>query len=422
LIVSAGAISFSTGIGPAQAAARPPSVPAQAITVEQHQNTTRLVWNIAGSDPKRAAVEVVGADPAALQALAHGEITRDRWNSFLTVRVVAADDSRFPERPSLWGSYRVAGSVIRFEPRFPLEPGMNYRAEFDPARLQALARELTPSGHGVISEPRDSSKLAAEYSPAKKAADPTTRVAEVYPTSDRLPENLLRFYLTFTAPMSRGAAYRHIKLVDAATGTRVDSPFLELDEELWSPDGTRFTLLLDPGRVKRGLRPREELGPILEAGKSYALVVDGAWPDAAGHPLTAGFRKTFRVGPPDESSPDPKTWTIQDPPANSREPLEIRFPESLDRALLYRLIWIQDAAAQTVAGEVALGAAETRWRFTPASPWRAGEHRLVVGTELEDVAGNSVARPFEVDVAGPISGRITTKTVELPFRIGPGRR
>ena len=44
------------------------------------------------------------------------------------------------------------------------------------------------------------------------------------------------------------------------------------------------------------------------------------------------------------------------------------------------------------------------------------------GTELEDLAGNSVAQPFEVDAAGPISSRVTTKTVELPFQIGPGLR
>src|SRR5438105_1654786 len=79
--------------------------------------------------------------------------------------------------------------------------------------------------------------------------------------------------------MGRGAAYHHIRLLDA-TGRPVDAPFLELEEELWSNDGMRFTLLFDPGRIKRGLKPREELGPVLGAGKSYTLVIDGAWPDA----------------------------------------------------------------------------------------------------------------------------------------------
>ena len=61
----------------------------------------------------------------------------------------------------------------------------------------------------------------------------------------------------FDAPMSRGEAYRHIHLVDAKTGREVEAPFLELGEELWDGDFRRFTLLCDPGRVKRGLKPRE---------------------------------------------------------------------------------------------------------------------------------------------------------------------
>ena len=158
----------------------------------------------------------------------------------------------------------------------------------------------------------------------------------------------------------------------------MDAPFLELDEELWSPDGTRFTLVFDPGRIKRGLKPREEVGPVLEAGKSYSLVIDRDWPDASGNLLKTGFRKTFRVGPPDETSPDPKNWTVQSPRAGSRDPLEVRFPEPLDRALLDRLIWVEDAEAKVVAGQISVGEAETSWRFTPASPWQEGDYRLVV--------------------------------------------
>ena len=162
-------------------------------------------------------------------------------------------------------------------------------------------------------------------------------MAQVYPSSTTLPENLLRLYIYFSAPMSRGEAYRRIKLIDP-TGKPIDRPFLELDEELWSNDGTRFTLLFDPGRIKRGLKPREQFGPILEAGKSYSLIVDRDWPDATGSPLLAEYRKTIRAGPPDETSPDPKVWKVQAPLANTNDPLEVRFAEPLDRGLLDRLI------------------------------------------------------------------------------------
>ena len=112
--------------------------------------------------------------------------------------------------------------------------------------------------------------------------------------------------------------------------------FLELEEELWSPDGTRFTLFIDPGRIKRGLKPREMFGPVLEAGKSYCLVIDRGWTDATGDALQSEYRRIFRAGPPDESMPDPKKWSLVPPQARTRDAMVVRFPEPLDRALLER--------------------------------------------------------------------------------------
>src|SRR5439155_27034679 len=111
-----------------------------------------------------------------------------------------------------------------------------------------------------------------------------------------------------------------------------------------------------------------------------------------------GFRKSIRAGEPDEISPDPKTWSVHPPRADTRDPLEVRFPEPLDRALLDRLITVQDATGKSVPGRVSVAGEETIWRWTPNDPWRPGGHCLVIGTELEDVAGNSIARPFEVDL------------------------
>src|SRR5207302_1594426 len=105
-----------------------------------------------------------------------------------------------------------------------------------------------------------------------KPQTPPTKLVQVYPTADVLPENQLKFYLHFSAPMSRGEAYRRVHLI-GEDGKEVETPFLELEEELWDGEGTRFTLFFHPGRVKRGLKPREEVGPTLEEGKRYTLVV-----------------------------------------------------------------------------------------------------------------------------------------------------
>ena len=267
----------------------------------------------------------MGANAIALPALRMPGMTRDRWTSVLRVWVLSQTGSGPDENPPLLGSYRVEGDVVRFEPRFPLEPGVRYRAEFDPVRFDALAETVLNQPGLTHRKPASTAKLTAEFSVPKKRVQSTTTVAQVYPSSTTLPENLLRLYIYFSAPMSRGEAYRRIKLIDP-TGQPVDRPFLELDAELWSGDGRRFTLLFDPGRIKRGLKPREEFGPILEAGKSYSLVIDRDWPDATGSPLREEFRKTIRAGPADESSPDPKAWRVHAPRAERKIRWKCTFP------------------------------------------------------------------------------------------------
>ncbi len=280
--------------------------------------------------------------------------------------------------------------------------------------MHATVKEVDPGAS--IPKPGPSPRtITADFLQPKGEDSPPTSVAAVYPSGAQLPENLLRFYIHFSAPMSRGEAYRHLKLIDTATSKPVHAPFLELEQELWSPDGKRFTLFIDPGRIKRGLKPREMFGPVLEAGKSYCLVVDRGWTDAAGNGLQSDFRRTFRAGPPDESMPDPKKWSVVSPRAGSREALEARLPEPLDRALLERLVGVLDAEGREVAGVVSIADAETVWRFIPRDSWREGAYRLVVGSELEDVAGNSVASPFEVDLTTPITKRMTSDRVEVPF-------
>jgi hypothetical protein len=299
------------------------------------------------------------------------------------------------------GSYRVEGEVLRFEPRFPLARGVRYRAVFRPAGRAARPVE-------------------ARLFVPKPGRKPTTVVTHVYPSADRLPENQLKFYLHFSAPMRRGEAYRHVKLLDEK-GKPVDLPFLELDEELWDPAGKRFTLFFDPGRIKRGLKPREEVGPALVEGKRYTLVVDRGWRDEEGSPLKEGFRKSFAVTAPDDTPPDPKAWKLAPPPAGTRAPLRVSFPEPMDHALLHRLVWVADARGRKVPGNVAVGDGETRWSFTPAKPWAAGPYNLVADTRLEDLAGNSIGRPFEVDEFRRIEREVKAETVKLPFAVKPGR-
>ena len=67
------------------------------------------------------------------------------------------------------------------------------------------------------------------------------------------------------------------------------------------------------------------------------------------------------------------------------------------------------------AGTIELGDKERLWRFLPAKPWKSGKYRLAVDMALEDLAGNRVGRPFEVDVLHPVQKHLEVRIVRLPF-------
>ncbi|WP_254053339.1 Ig-like domain-containing protein [Singulisphaera sp. GP187] len=359
----------------------------------------------AGEGAAPSSIEVDGIDPtdlAALSALSQVKPTTFAWSRVFTV-TVAPEGQDEDERPPILGTYRVVDARLRFEPRFPIEPGLRHRAAFRPSQLPL--------------EPYQGLKdVVTEFKRPLPPPPEPAFVVRVDPASDRLPENLLKFYLHFSAPMSRGEAYARVTLINAQ-GRTLDVPFLEVGEELWDPSGTRLTLLLDPGRIKRGLKPREDLGPILEAGKAYTLVVDRSWSDATGHPLRESYRKSFKTGPADETQPDPKNWIVKPPAARTSDPLSLEFPESLDRAMLNRTLSVLDPEKQEIPGRVELNALATRWSFHPDRAWTPGRYQVVVDTTLEDLAGNSIARPFEVDVQHPITRRTESGTVSIPLEI-----
>jgi hypothetical protein len=285
------------------------------------------------------------------------------------------------------GAYAVEGGDLVFRPRFPLNPGMHLRAVYRGVET-------------VFDVPGASAPLVA-----------TTRVAAVYPSASVLPENMLKLYVFFSAPMQKGDSWQHISLL-REDGSKVEGPFLELEQELWDRDQRRFTVLFDPGRIKRGLASLAEAGAALEAGHTYTLVISRTWRDGRGAPLAEEFRKKFQVVEADRTPPDPAKWRVSPPRAGGVEPLVITFPEAMDFALLHHEISVTG-----VSGTVEVGRGETEWRFTPDRPWSAGEHKIVVRTTLEDLAGNHILRAFDVDVFDRVTPKVMAETVTLPLRI-----
>jgi hypothetical protein len=280
---------------------------------------------------------------------------------------------------------------------------VKYRAVFRPAHL--------PVGGDA-----NQRVVSAVFQLPARVVKPVQAVSRVYPTADVLPENLLKFYLHFTGPMRGGEVYDHIHLINAK-GQEVELPFLEIGEELWDTTMTRLTLFIDPGRIKRGVTPLEEIGPSLEEGKEFTLVIDRDWQDAEGNPLKQEFRRKFKVGPPQREALDPKKWKIKSPSTGGQAALTMAFPVPVDHALALRVIQVIDEAGQLVAGQTATQDAERQWTFTPERPWRAGKYQIIVQSTFEDVAGNNIGKPFEVDLFEGVERRITNTATKLPFEV-----
>jgi hypothetical protein len=216
--------------------------------------------------------------------------------------------------------------------------------------------------------------------------------------------------------MSLDAGYRYIHLLDES-GSEVTMPFLVLDHGLWDPAHQRFTVLFDPGRIKRGIKANLEQGPPLKTGRKYELVIDAAWPDATGRPLANSFRKVFKVGPADRRSPDYKKWRVLAPLRGTRSPVSLRLEKSLDAALLKRMIVVCDSSGERIEGTIETAGAETEWSFIPTRPWRPGRFEIRINPALEDLAGNNLVRVFDTDLDEVNPHKQHLKFVRLEFSV-----
>jgi hypothetical protein len=361
-----------------------------------------LRWVPDSSDTNRSILEVTGLNEATLKQLRRTDWKPAQWQQLLAVRAEQGDLLADIGLPPMLGTYRVTADSLRFEPQFPLEPGVTYRATLQSGQLpggkKSGARPLTT----VLQFPRKT--------------EPTTVVTQIFPSADVLPENLLKFYVHFSASMSGGHIYEHIHLLNEA-GQPVELPFLEIDEELWNPEMTRLTLFIDPGRIKRGVKPLEEIGPALEAGKRFTLIIDQAWKDSAGLRLKQDFQKKFLVGPSDREPPNPARWKIVAPKAGTTATLAVQFEKPMDHALAQRMIQVTPTAGNQTKGKVTLEDGERRWVFHPVEAWRPGSYKLAVQTTIEDQAGNNIGKPFEVDVFDGVQRRLTNSTVTVAFEV-----
>ena len=372
----------------------------------QSQNTLQLELILDEGHSDFGALRCQGLEKDLLDHLQEAEAVEARLKTLVKVFPVAAS-ARPDDLPGMLGQFQLRSSALLFHPRLPFIEGKNYQVQIEVPGLYRLAGLDFPQSQ--IPE-----HLSATMAIPLQGSLARTSVVQVYPTSSELPANLLKWYLCFSAPMSLESVYPHLYLLDEK-GEKTAAPFLELTPELWDQQRQRLTLWMDPGRIKSHLAPNRELGQPMEAGKTYTLLIDTTFRDAYGQFLEKPFRKTFRTLPSDHRQPQPENWEVVTPPAYTRAPLELYFPEALDFGVLNHSMAVFAAGDQMIAGATAIGPEEKSWSLTPPHPWSPGRYQLRISKNLEDLAGNNLERPFDREVTDPTATGEMMKKQEIDF-------
>jgi hypothetical protein len=210
----------------------------------------------------------------------------------------------------------------------------------------------------------------------------------ISPQAKVLPANTLRFYLHFPRPAEAHFDRDQLWLLNEEEQV-VRDPFLVLSQELWSPDGLRLTVLMEPGRIKRGLGADPAHAPALVVGRAYSLVVTA---------LGQTARHSFRVSDPVLEALNETYWHLVSPTVGSLDPAVVHFDRVMDASLCEDEIGVLIRSGDVVQARVSLAPDGTTAQLIPSYPWRAEEHRLIVSERLEDVCGNRLGEALEHDL------------------------
>lgn len=332
-----------------------------------------------------------------------------QWHDILSI-YIALPDQDINEIPSVIGEYEIIGdgSTLAFRPMYGWSAGQTYVALLN---LSTVGDVVTQSGWVAETDTIEWSFLIPDY----EVPNEQPLVTTIFPTTDEVPENLLRFYIEFSQPMQRGNVYDVVQLLDG-NGDEVEWPFLRIGQEFWDRDMQVLTIILDPGRIKQGVAPNVQAGAPLESDGSYQLVIGADLTDAYGRPLEQDVIKSFTVVAPDYQSPDPTLWTLNSPAVGTHDTLMVELDGAIDPILAPRLIRIEDESGQSVPMNFSFGEGEELLYLTPTEAWSSGSYRLAVYPTLEDYAGNRVESLFDM-APGTVADLETTGNEREPIYV-----
>ena len=324
-------------------------------------------------NPNHGEVYVADIDPVVIGHIRGRALNFNEWTSFFSIKVKGANRAVF-------GDYVAKNGQLMFKPKFVPDPELQYEVSFSGKELNSLLKLDIDLGDFY-----EEVQFHVLVHPVE--------VIKIEPAADTLPANLLRVYVTFSGPMGLENPYLFVNLLDH-TGDTIAEPFVEFREGLWDMRRERLTLLMHPGRIKRGVGPNVAQGEILREGKSYQLVISNQWKSASGSYLAKSFKKTFFVSHDIRKKIDPDSWKWSLPATGSQIELRIKTNAILDEALAERFISLS-RDGDLIQGIPKYNSSTKTWAFSPNQKWEPGSYEIMINSQLEDVSGNNLSQAFD---------------------------
>ncbi len=333
-------------------------------------------------------ITIKGLNESVVTNLRNKNLTSKQWSTFFKITVESST------RPML-GTYSTKEDKIHFKPRFLPDPEISYETTFSSASLNLIIPDY-PIDEDVVS-----------IINFNELGSRPNQVVKVFPESDQLPANILRFYIHFSNPADFQNPFDYIR-IENENGDVIAEPFVEMEEGLWSIDRKRLTVLIHPGRIKRNVGPNMTIGEVFEEGESYQLVVSEKWN------LKEKFIKPFKITSALRTEIDVENWEVEIPDAGTTDQLIIRTNRLLDNALSERLIEVRDENGAKVNGDFRYKAVDDLLIFKPEYRWVSKDYLIDVNPKLEDVSGNTPQSVFDIEGEG---SKEKNKKFELRFSV-----
>ncbi|NND31488.1 MAG: hypothetical protein HKN76_02775 [Saprospiraceae bacterium] len=268
------------------------------------------------------------------------------------------------------GKWQFTMEDVRFTPVLPFTPNLSYDVWLDGEKIESFI----PAG----------------------AKGEKTSVLRIFPTTDTVPANLLKIYISFSSVMGEHFSEDFISVTNQF-GDFLDNIFLPLKPELWNEHHDMLTLWLDPGRIKRELGPNKHWGNPLEEGSSYTIHLSSSWKDKNGRSLDQRYVKTIIAKKSDRVRPDISRWKILAPESSTKQTLEIEFDGPMDYILAKECLFVKRDGKE-VPGITELDSSQMTWYFSAEESWAKGIYEIEVESRLEDLAGNNLNRLFDEEI------------------------